>query len=254
MAMHKPRRRAQVGAVRQGGAVGRTLRLLPRGARGELLGSLARLRKVRSLSDALAVLEAEVDHVLRVVTPLFVRHPFPIRNVSSARILVGAAGAGAAAVEQLDELAAALSFGSALPAAVPAAMVVGLLALAVEAYVAASLRAHMLRRAGLPVVPDDVAADVARAMSGERGGGRAITKRMVRSIVRRLVKREVAGLAPVVGMAYGGWDAQRTIAAIGRMPLPLAQEPPAPLATPHVPDHYRQPPPWPDSPADPRVL
>jgi hypothetical protein len=99
-------------------------------------------------------------------------------------------------------------------------MTLGLFAVAVEAYVAASLRVHDLRSAGLQVSADDVAADVARAMAGDRGMGRRITKRMVRSIVRRLVKREVAGLAPLVGVAYGGWDAQRTIAALGRMPLP----------------------------------
>jgi hypothetical protein len=202
------------------GFAGRATRLLPKAARGELLGSINRLRKVRSLGDALAVLETEVEHLLRVVTPVFVAHPFPVRKTSSARLLVAAAGMGAAAAEEVDELAAALSLGSTLPAAVPAAMALGLLAVAIEAYVAASLRAHNLRSAGLPVSADDVAADVARAMAGDRGTGRTITKRMVRSIVRRFVKREVAGLAPVVGIAYGGWDAQRTIAAIGRMPLP----------------------------------
>jgi len=204
------------------GFAGWATRLLPKAARGELLGSINRLRKVRSLADAMAALETEVEHLLKVVTPVFVAHPFPVRTMSSARLVVAAAAMGAAAAEEVDELAAALSFGSTLPAAVPAAMTLGLLAVALEAYVAASLRVHNLRSAGLQVYPDDVATDVARAMAGDRGTGRRITKRMVRSIVRRLVKREVAGLAPLVGVAYGGWDAQRTIAAIGRMPLPAA--------------------------------
>jgi hypothetical protein len=113
-------------------------------------------------------------------------------------------------------------------------MALGLLAATLEAYIAASLRAYNLRSAGLPVVAGDVAADVARAMAGDRGTGRTITKRMVRSIVRRLVKREVAGLAPLVGVAYGGWDAQRTIAAIGQMPLPA----PPPLRLPALPEEW----------------
>lgn len=222
---------ARVGGRLRGlatGIAGRATRLLPTAARGEVIGSINRLRKVRSLADAMAVLEAEVEHLLRVVTPVFVAHPMPVRRASSARLLVAAAGMGAAAAEEIDEVAAALSFGSALPAAVPAAMALGLLAVALEAHVAASLRAHDLRSAGVPVVADEVAADVARAMAGDRGTGRVITKHIVRSIVRRLVKREVAGLAPLVGVAYGGWDAQRTIAAIGRMPLPVSP----PLALP----------------------
>jgi hypothetical protein len=210
------------GALRS--LAGRATRLLPRAARGELLASFDNIRKVRSLADASTALETEVEHLLRVVIPLFVRHPFPVRKTMPARLLVGAAGISAAAAEELNELAAALSFGSALPAAVPTAMAFGLVAIAVEAYLATSLRVNKLRGAGLPVSPSDVAVDVARAMAGNRGGVQ-ITNRMVRAIVRRLVKREITGLAPVVGMVYGGWDAQRTIVAIGRLPLPEAGEP-----------------------------
>jgi len=165
----------------------------------------------------------EVERLLQVSTPLFVRHPLPLDNARSAKLVVGAAAAAAAAVEEAEGLAALVSFGGTIPT-LPLAVAGAFIAVAAEAYVAASLRVNNLRRAGLEVSAEAVAVDVAFAMAGGKGAGggirHGVTKSMIKRIVRRLVRREVAGLLPAIGVVYGVWDSRSTIDAIDRMPLP----------------------------------
>jgi hypothetical protein len=99
-----------------------------------------------------------------------------------------------------------------------------MLALAIEVYVASSLRVNDLRAAGLEPDPHDVARDVIFAMtgkaSGEGGVSDKVTKQMVKTIVTRVLSRWGAAFVPFAGIAYSGWDAQRTVDAIRALPLP----------------------------------
>ena len=63
------------------------------------------------------------------------------------------------------------------------------------------------------------------AMTGEETGGRLsrhVTRHVVKMVARRLLARWGAGLVPFAGIAYGGWDMQRTADAVRALPLTLA--------------------------------
>jgi hypothetical protein len=235
------RGRAGVDRVRR--IAERAVAMVPEAARADLRASMDRIRRVRTVGEAAAALEAEIDHLLRVVVPAFVRYPAPVRRTGRARAFVGAAGLAAAGIQEIGAYGSVLSGGAALPVGAPAAMAAGLAAIALEAYVATSLRVNDLRGAELPVEPGEVAGDVARAMAGlsatrcrgRKGaarGSRSITRSLVRAITRRMLMRTGKGLLfPVVGAALSAWDAQSTVVAIRRMPLPAPARspPPAPL-------------------------
>jgi hypothetical protein len=207
---------------------GQTVRGLPRSippeALPELAKSLRNLRKVRTPRQAVAVFETETERLLTVVTPMLVKHPLPVRSTAGAKAIVATAGGIAAAGEEIEELAALVSGGAAVPPTLPIMLTANLMALVVEVYVTASLRVHDLVAAGREPDPHDVAHDVVIAMIGKTGGdgavGRYVTKHMVKSIVVRVLSRWGASLVPFVGIAYSGWDAQRTIEAIRTLPLP----------------------------------
>ncbi|MGH7292848.1 MAG: hypothetical protein ACREJT_16635, partial [Myxococcota bacterium] len=98
-----------------------------------------------------------------------------------------------------------------------------LLALATEMSVAASLRVHDLRDAGIEPDASAVARDVMVAMTGgtdnELGTGSTMTKSLVKKIVARVLSRWSRSLVPVAGIVYSSWDAQRTIDAIRARPI-----------------------------------
>jgi hypothetical protein len=179
--------------------------------------SLNNLRKARTPRQAVAALETEVERLLTVVTPILVAHPLPVRSPGAARTIVATAGGLAAAGEELEELAAVLSNGAAVPPTLPVIIAANLLALLVEIYVAASLRVHDLRAAGHDPDPAAVAHDVVWAMTG--GHTRGDTPVSVQSIVRRVLARWGTSLVPFVGVAYSGWDAQRTVDAVRALPV-----------------------------------
>jgi len=209
-------------------AVSETVRNLPRSLPPETLPELAKsvrnLRKVRTPRQAVAVFENETERLLTVVTPMLVRHPLPVRSTTSAKAIVATAGGLAAAGDELEELTALVSGGTAVPSTLPIVLTANLMALVVEVYVTASLRVHDLVAAGREPDPHDVAHDVIVAMTGktehEGGVGHSVTTHMVKSIVVRVLSRWGASLVPFVGIAYSGWDAQRTIEAIRTLPLP----------------------------------
>lgn len=197
----------------------RTMARLPEAVRAEVQGSISRLTKIRSLDEASTFLSDEVERLLRVVAPTFARYPLPV-NRTTGRLAVGLVAGGAALAEEFEEVATLVTAGAAAPA-VPFVLAADFAALVFEAYVAASVRVHDLERAGLAVVPDEVARDLAQAMTGSSDGGqREITKAVVAAIAKRLLRRWAAGAAPLAGIAYDGWDAQRTVAAIAQLPLP----------------------------------
>jgi hypothetical protein len=192
---------------------------LPEGVRLQLRDSFDRVTKIRSLDQARRFVTEEVERLLAVVAPSFARYPLPV-GPASGRLLVAAAAGGAALVEEFEAVATLFTAGATAPGA-PVVLAADFAALVVEAYVAASVRVHHLERAGLPVEPDEVARDVAQAMAGSAGGGQGeITRAVSARIAKRVLRRWAAGAAPIAGIAYDGWDAQKTVAAIARMPLP----------------------------------
>ena len=202
-----------------------TMQALPKEAVPELARSVYRLRKVRTPAQATAAVESETQHLLTVVMPLLVAHPLPVQRTSSAKVILAAAGGLAAAGEEIETIAALVSAGSVVPPTLPVVIGAYLVALAVELYVAASLRIHDLRAAGIEPTPQQISDDVIFAMTGEtskRGGLRNhITKHAVKTVARRLLARWGAGFVPLAGIAYMGWDMQRTADAVRALPLPL---------------------------------
>jgi len=201
-----------------------SMQALPKEAIPELAKSVYRLRKVRTPAQARVAAETETERLLTVITPLLVAHPLPVQRTASAKAILATIGGLAAASEEIETIAALVSAGSAVPPTIPVVIGANLLALAVELYVAASLRTHDLRAAGIEVDPQQVADDVIFAMTGEApaGGtlGRHVTKHMVRVVAARLFTRWGAGFVPFVGIAYASWDTQRTADAIRALPLP----------------------------------
>jgi hypothetical protein len=192
---------------------------LPDSARAQLRGAVQRLAKVRTLDDASKFVTAEVTQLLTVIAPVFARYPLPLGR-RSGRAVVALAAGGAAMTEELETVAAIVSVGAAAPGA-SAVLAADFAALIVEVYVAASVRVNQLRRAGIEVVPEDVARDLAAVMTGASDGpGRDVTTDVASQIAKRVLRRWAVGAAPMAGIAYDGWDAQRTVAAISRLPLP----------------------------------
>ena len=202
-----------------------TLQALPKEAVPELAKSVYRMRKVRTPAQAHEAVETETEHLLTVVMPLLIAHPLPVQRTSSAKAILAAAGGLAAAGEEIETIAALVSAGSAVPPTLPVVIGANIVALAVELYVAASLRVHDLRAAGIEPTPQQVADDVIFAMTGEESSGRMrrhVTRHVVKSVARRLLARWGAGFVPFAGIAYAGWDTQRTADTVRALPLPAA--------------------------------
>lgn len=204
-----------------------TLQALPKEAVPELAKSVYRLRKVRTPAQATVAVETETEHLLTVVMPLLVAHPLPVQRTSSAKVILAAAGGLAAAGEEIETIAALVSAGAAVPPTLPVVIGANIVALAVELYVAASLRVHDLRAAGIEPSSQQVADDVLFAMTGESSKGkgrmgRHVTKHVVKLVTHRLFARWGAGLVPFVGIAYMGWDMQRTADTVRSLPLPFS--------------------------------
>ena len=208
-------------------SVGNTVRSLPRalppGTVPYLTRSMRELRKVRTPSDAVATFETETERLLGVIMPKIVEHPLPVRTVASAKALVAATGGVAAAGQEIEALGVLVSGGAALPPTMPIMLGTLLLALATEMSVAASLRVHDLRAAGIEPDASAVARDVMVAMTGgseeELGTGSSMTKNLVKKVVARVLSRWSKSIVPVAGIVYSSWDAQRTIDAIRARPI-----------------------------------
>jgi hypothetical protein len=175
------------------------------------------------VEDAEELITHEVERLLTVVAPMFVNYPMPV-NPTTARLVVGVSAGGAALLEEIDAIAAVVSAGATVPSA-PILLAADFAALVMEAYVAASVRVRQLDRLGRPVVGEEVARDLAQALTGAGpSSGREATQDMAAGIAKRLIKRWVVGVTPFAGIAYDGWDAQKTVTAILRMPLPELED------------------------------
>ncbi len=231
---------AAVGRVRT--ATATALQSLPREALPEIGKSLYALRKIRTPAQANAVVETETERLLTIVTPLFVAHPLPVQRDVSAKAILATAGGLAAAGEEVEALTALVSAGTTVPATLPVVIGANLVALSVEIYVAASLRVHTLQAAGIEPDPQQVAGDVIAAMTGSTGAAngvtRHVTRAMIKKVTARLLARWGAGFVPIAGVAYSGWDAQRTVDAVRALPLPTDA---AAASLPDVPGYYALP-------------
>lgn len=199
---------------------------LPAQARPHVRESLARIGSVRTPGQALQAFSDEVEHLLLVLMPVFVRNPL-VRTPAAARHLAALSAATAATVEQADELLAAVSFGGTVAPGTITVLAVGVVATVVEAYAAASVRVHQLRHAGVEVDADAVARDVHAALFDAKQGskrGQAAAKGLARRGATRIARRWAAGLVPVAGIAYAGYDARRTIDRVLLIPTGEARE------------------------------
>jgi hypothetical protein len=184
----------------------------------ELRAAMARVRKARTPRQAVAALEDEVVHLFESIAPTLVEHPLPVRTPARARATVSAIAGAAAAVEEIEAIALLLP-GTNVAAAptLPMLAAASFSALALEAYVAASLRVHMLQAANRPVDPQEVSRDTLRAMTGRDDV--QLTKLAAQALTRRMLRRWSRGLVPFVGIGYASWDAQKTMREIARMPV-----------------------------------
>jgi len=211
---------------------GSTMRALPRslppGVWPELAKSMRNLRKIRSPRDAVAAFETETERLLTVVMPLIVEHPIPVQSTATAKAIVATAGGLAAMGEEWEEVAAVVTAGVAVGPTMPVVLAANLAALTIEVAVAASLRVHQMIKAGIAPEADQVARDVIFAMTGKADDGKAggiVSKAMVKSVVTRVLARWGVSLVPFAGIAYSGWDAQRTIDTIANLPMPAVHRP-----------------------------
>jgi hypothetical protein len=191
---------------------------MPPEAGAELRAAMRRVRKARSPRQVVAALEEEIEHLFDSIAPKLVEHPLPVRTPARARATVSVVAGAAAAVEEIEAIALLLP-GTNVAAAptLPVLAAASFSALALEAYVAASLRVHMLQAAGRAVEPDAVTRDTLRAMTGRDDV--QLTKFAAQTLTRRMLRRWSRGLVPFVGIGYASWDAQKTIREIARMPV-----------------------------------
>ncbi len=191
---------------------------LPPTAASELRAAVVRLRRSRSPRQAVAALEHEIEHLFENIAPTLVHHPFPSRTPARAYATVAAIAGTAAAVEEMEAIALLIPGvnGAAAPT-LPLVVAASFGALALEAYIAVSLRVHMLERAGHVADPASVTRDVLRAMTGREDV--RVTKLAAKALTRRMLRRWSRGVVPLVGIGYASWDAHKTIRAIARMPV-----------------------------------
>lgn len=190
---------------------------VPPGVGEELRAAIARLRQSRSPRQAVAALEHEIGHLFDHVAPTLVDHPLPVRTPARAYGTVATIAGAAAAVEEMEALALLVpGVNVATAPTLPFVVAASFGALALEAYIAASLRVHMLQDAGKPVDPQSVTRDVLCAMTGRQDV--KITKLAAKALTRRMLRRWSRGVVPFVGIGYASWDAQKTIRTIARMP------------------------------------
>ena len=206
--------------------IDRLIRRFPEPLRPDLQEAADRLLAVRSLSGGVEALQQEVEHVLRISVPAFIRYP-TIKRPGRAKALVASVAAIAAAVEEGDELLTVVSVGTLAAPGLGTVMAVNLLATATEAWAATSVRVNQLVAYGRPVRAEQVAADLRDVMFGpteDSTGPVSLVRRVAEGGARRLARRWAVGAVPVFGIVYGGFDASRTVDRMLRLPLPPRDE------------------------------
>jgi len=199
-------------------------RNLPPETGAELRAAAWRLRRVRTPRQAVTALDAEVERLFEHIVPTRVAHPLPVRSRRAALAMVTATAGAAAAVDEVEAIALLLPGADVVAApALPAVLAASFAALSTEAYVALSLRVHLLEAAGAEVDAAAVTHDVVRAMTGHNDT--SVASSAAKSISRRLLRRWARGVVPFVGIGYASWDAQKTIRSVATMEIPARRIP-----------------------------
>jgi len=191
---------------------------LPPNLVADARGAAMRLRKARSPRQAVAAVDAELERLFAGLAPALIEHPLPVPTTRRALATVAIVAGSAAAVDELEAIALLLPGVDAVAApSLPLVAAASFTALALEAYVAGSLRVHRLRAAGARLDAARLTRDVLTAMTGRDDA--TLTHAATNSLTKRMMRRWGRGMVPFVGIGYASWDAQRTVRAIARMPV-----------------------------------
>ena len=191
---------------------------VPPGTVDELGAAAWRLRTVRTPRQGAAALDDEIAHLFERIAPVLIEHPLPIRSKRAALATVALAAGSAAALDEIEAISLLVPGTHVVSApSVPLAIGASFLALATEAYVAMSLRVHMLHDGGYMVEPALVAREVLNAMTGHDDV--VITRAATQALTGRVLRRWARGIVPIVGIGFATVDAQKTIRAIAAMPF-----------------------------------
>ena len=191
---------------------------IPPDAAAELREAAMRLRKARSPREAVEALDREIEHFFHGMAPRLVERPLPVTSLRRAYTSVTVVAGASALVEEIEAISLLIP-GVDLTAVptLPLVVISSFTALALEAYIAASLRVHRLQAAGRDVDPNTVIGDTLQAMTGR--AGTTFTKSAAQALSRRTLRRWSRAVVPFVGMGYASWDARKTITAIAQMPV-----------------------------------
>jgi len=186
--------------------------------------SARRLSRIRSPREAMDALPAELEHLVAATVPVLAEHPLPVTSARQARVWASAAAGGAALLQQAGEVSLIESLGLAGSALAPTVVGGMLLAWVAELWLSVTVRVRSLDEAGRSVDHGVLAADMIDAVLGgpSRSGNAAhqkATRALGRQAATRMGRRWAAGLVPVIGIVYDGWDAQRTIDRVLALPM-----------------------------------
>jgi hypothetical protein len=191
---------------------------VPPGTIDELRGAVGRLRTVRTPRQGAAALDDELAHLFERMAPMLVTHPLPVRTKRAALATVAVAAGAAAALDEIEAIALLVPGSHVISApSLPLAVGAAFVALTAEAYLAMSLRVHLLTDAGGIVDPALISRDVLRAMTGRDDV--VVSKAATQALTRRVLRRWARGIVPLVGIGWASFDAQKTIRAIAAMPI-----------------------------------
>ena len=193
--------------------------------------SARRLSRIRSPREAMDALPAELEHLVAATVPVLAEHPLPVTSARQARVWAAAAAGAAALLQQAGEVSLVESLGLAGTALAPTVVGGMLLAWVAELWLSVTVRVRRLDEAGRAVDHAVLATDMIEAVLGgpsrtDQPTHQRAARTLGRQAATRMGRRWAAGLVPVIGIAYDGWDAQRTIDRVLALPVethPLAR-------------------------------
>ncbi len=186
--------------------------------------SARRLSRIRSPREAIDALPAELEHLVTAAVPILAEHPLPVGSARQARVWASAAAGAAALLQQAGEVSLVESLGLAGTALAPTVVGGMLLAWVAELWLSVTVRVGALEEAGRAVDHGVLAADMIEAVLGgparqDEPAHQKAARTLGRRAVTRVGRRWAAGLVPVLGIVYDGWDAQRTIDRVLALPV-----------------------------------
>jgi hypothetical protein len=192
---------------------------IPPGVIADTRGAVVRLRQARTPRQVVGAFDAELINLFDGLAPAVIEHPLPMASPKRAATAVAIIAGCAAALDEIEAIALLLPGVDTVAApSLPVVAAAYFSALTLEAYVAGSLRVHLLQANGYSVDPGTLTREVLTAMTGGHVAP-GFTKAAANPLTRRMMRRWVRGVVPFVGIGYASWDAQRTVRAIARLPF-----------------------------------